>query len=361
MLLVKKTQIVTVLFFILFLSCFALAAKYEIGKADGVTCHVEAEPSPAEVGKNATITITPDNWLAGASDRTLEIKWVDPAGDTETQSLTSQTFSFTPDQTGKYYFQVTLGWKACFIFCVNKSKSKEFNLEVQGNLPPVADFTYYNTAPGQIQNRGNARLDASKSKDPDGSIVEYKWNFDIGWPAYHPSKKIYNFFWSHDEDTWDESINDYKFEEDIPVTLAVKDNEGKTTIITKDVHVLKYCSESNCGPDPECDPKSCDEMGFECGIGRETECNEDISCGPCTGTDTCVNNQCVACQPKTCAQMGWLHGNRYLCEQSVRCMPAKNLCTDGMGMRPRHRKQMRNLHPLRVMRPKRNMHQPPMH
>jgi len=294
---VKKALLV--LFSVLMLFSFVLAATYSIGKADGVQCSVEVTPSPAGVDNSVTIKITPSTWLAGASDRKIELYYEDPNGSGTTKNLTSQTYTFTPDKVGDWDFRVKLKWRVCLIWCWDEYKQKEFTLKVEGNQKPVANFTYQNTTLGTAPDRGHSTLDASASYDPDGSIAEYVWTFNAGAPITHYKYKVYNFTWAYD------TAPTGTFEADIPVTLTVKDNEGATGTITKTVHVIKKCDSPGCGG---CDPKNCSEIGWECGTGTDN-CGDPIDCGDCPTGETCQNHQCISCIPKTCSQMGWECGS----------------------------------------------------
>jgi hypothetical protein len=97
----------------------------------------------------------------------------------------------------------------------------EVNAPVDGNVPPVASFTVSNDTPTTNE---PVTFDASKSYDPDGSIVAYKWDFD-------------------DDGVWDNEGNvhriNHSFTTNItyPVTLQVVDDVGATDWITKEITV----------------------------------------------------------------------------------------------------------------------------
>ena len=335
------------------------SATFTIGTADGVSdCKVNISPSPAEAEKNVSISITPSAWLSGASDRTIKLEITPPDSSKQTETLSSQSYSFSPDKIGTYQFKAILGWKNWLGFA--KSASTSFSLSVTGNLSPTANFTYLNTKPGTATDEGNSRLNASSSSDSDGSVVKYAWSFDAGNPVtgYKTfTQPIYDFWWSHD--TGGNGI----FEADIPITLTVTDNEGATNSITNTVHVKKVClpcitectnpkncsqmgwecgsgEESNCDDTincgncpsgkncenhacvPVCVPYSCSQMGWDCGSGKETKCNKTISCGNCNSDKTCIEHECKTdCNPKNCSQMNWEcgSGDESRCDSYINC------------------------------------------
>jgi len=295
---------------------FVNSATYTIGTADGVSnCKVSVSPSSVEAGKNVTISITPSTWLAGASDRTIKLEITPPGSSKRTQTLTSQSYSFSPDKIGTYQFKAILGWKNWLGWA--KSTSTSFTLSVTGNMPPTANFVYKNTAPGYGTDLGTSKLNASLSSDPDGTIKEYTWNFDAGNPitGYKTfyNTAIYIFNWSYDTGA------DGIFEAQIPITLTVKDNDGATDSITKNVNVRKVCITCIT----ECtNPKDCGQMGWECGSGKESNCQDNINCGNCPSGKTCQNHKCVpVCNPYSCSQMGWECGSGYesKCNSNINC------------------------------------------
>ncbi|MEM0360806.1 MAG: hypothetical protein QXK06_05740, partial [Candidatus Diapherotrites archaeon] len=67
-------------------------------------------------------------------------------------------------------------------------------------------------------------------------------------------------------------------------------------------------------PTKTCTPKTCAEMGWECGSGVEDRCNTTIQCQACPSGKTCNNSihKCETfsppCVPKTCSELGWQCG-----------------------------------------------------
>ncbi len=85
------------------------------------------------------------------------------------------------------------------------------------NQPPVASFTYSPTSPKVGQ---TVHFNASASRDPDGSIVSYSWNFGDGHTASGVSV-------SHS----------YSHAGNYTVRLTVRDNKGASRTATKSVSV----------------------------------------------------------------------------------------------------------------------------
>ena len=77
---------------------------------------------------------------------------------------------------------------------------------------------------------------------------------------------------------------------------------------TKEAHRLKDCSltdqrtcaygcengqcKTRTGGTEACTPKTCSQMGWECGTGKENKCNNTINCGQCNNR-TCQNHKCI--------------------------------------------------------------------
>ncbi|KAA0001726.1 MAG: PKD domain-containing protein, partial [Thermoplasmata archaeon] len=89
---------------------------------------------------------------------------------------------------------------------------------VEPNYAPTANFSYWPLYPKIGQ---NITFDASSSYDSDGSIVNYTWNFGDGSVAYG---KIVTHSYA--------MIGRYD------VTLVVRDNDGATDSITKQIRVI---------------------------------------------------------------------------------------------------------------------------
>jgi PKD repeat protein len=88
-----------------------------------------------------------------------------------------------------------------------------------GPKPPVASFTF---SPANPKVDKGATLDASTSFDPDGQIVSYIWNFGDGFTG---EGKI--------------ATHSYSKEGNYKVTLTVVDNDGKSSITSQTVTVVK--------------------------------------------------------------------------------------------------------------------------
>jgi YD repeat-containing protein len=95
-------------------------------------------------------------------------------------------------------------------------------LTIINNLPPTASFT---TSPTFVKKGEPISFDASSSKDPDGSVTKYEWDFD-GNGVYETSGGS-NPVISHSYAT----VGTYS------VGLRVTDNGGKTATTTRSVSV----------------------------------------------------------------------------------------------------------------------------
>ena len=98
------------------------------------------------------------------------------------------------------------------------------------NQPPVASFTFSPTSPSVSEKAGESiQFDASGSKDPDGRIVLYEWDFDsdktfeIG--SANPIVK-----------------HEYYEPSQYKISLRVRDDDGATDEVTKTVVVREYQS-----------------------------------------------------------------------------------------------------------------------
>jgi hypothetical protein len=72
---------------------------------------------------------------------------------------------------------------------------------------------------------------------------------------------------------------------------------------------LAACITPDVPPPPSCTPKTCAQLGGECGYMGDG-CGNPIDCGPCVSPETCggcgVPNVCCVpgCQPTNCAALG---------------------------------------------------------
>jgi hypothetical protein len=78
-----------------------------------------------------------------------------------------------------------------------------------------------------------------------------------------------------------------------------------------------------------CKSKTCAQMGWTCGTGKESNCNKLISCGTCASPKTCVKNQCICtpkCTGKTCGDDG-CGGSCGKCISPKTCVNGQCKCT----------------------------------
>ncbi|TFH40500.1 MAG: PKD domain-containing protein, partial [ANME-2 cluster archaeon] len=119
-------------------------------------------------------TVTSSHLLINVtSDRPLELVLLEWNGVNE--SMQGSGYEWHLNKTGlvpgEYTFKV-IGWGA-----FNVTNQTETRTVYRGNMGPVASFIYWPEQPGQGE---EIILNASSSYDPDGSIVEYYWDFGDG-------------------------------------------------------------------------------------------------------------------------------------------------------------------------------------
>jgi len=95
--------------------------------------------------------------------------------------------------------------------------------EEQENSPPEAKFTMSPTTGVKDQ---SVYFDASESKDTDGEIVKYEWNFGDGSPLRYGEQVSHIFTWSY-------SATQVVF----TITLTVTDDKGATHSLPKTLTV----------------------------------------------------------------------------------------------------------------------------
>ena len=108
----------------------------------------------------------------------------------------------------------------------NDLKQKYVDIDFEKNLPPVADFDYSPSSPkvGDL-----VTFDASKSYDPDGKIVEYRWSYLNMEAAHFP---VFVGYGEKVRYSWNQP--GYYL-----VTLQVTDNDGLKDVLQKKIHVDK--------------------------------------------------------------------------------------------------------------------------
>ena len=108
----------------------------------------------------------------------------------------------------------------------NDPKQKYVDIDVEKNLPPVAYFDY---SPSNPKVGDLVTFDASKSYDPDGKIVEYRWSYINMEAACFP---VFVGYGEKVKYSWDQP--GYYL-----VTLVVIDNDGSKDVLQKKIHVDK--------------------------------------------------------------------------------------------------------------------------
>ncbi|MCS3679320.1 fibronectin type 3 domain-containing protein [Salinibacter ruber] len=103
-----------------------------------------------------------------------------------------------------------------------RSSKATVTINVTENVLPMASFGF---DPDEPEVGEAVSFDASSSEDPDGSVVEYRWDFDDDGQT---------------EETSQSTTTSFSFTSagEKPVTLAVEDNEGEIDEITKSVTVV---------------------------------------------------------------------------------------------------------------------------
>ncbi|MFB6163625.1 MAG: PKD domain-containing protein [Haloarculaceae archaeon] len=94
------------------------------------------------------------------------------------------------------------------------------------NQRPIAHFTLH---PGSPDSSNFINFDASESRDPDGSIVNYEWRFNRSGPTINTS-------------SWNTTYNYRGNPGRYPIQLTVTDDGGKTASTTRNITIsgLEY-------------------------------------------------------------------------------------------------------------------------
>ena len=145
-----------------------------------------------------------------------EYRWDFGDGNTGTWEVTSHTYTVTVTTT----FTVTL--------TVVDDKGAEgiagaeVTVTVVENQAPVAEFIYSPTNP---KSGDTVQFNADASSDPDGTIVQYNWDFGDGSAgAGKNTDHIYNV----------------TAETTFTITLTVVDNSGASTSVSKEITVTYH-------------------------------------------------------------------------------------------------------------------------
>ena len=171
-------------------------------------------------------TITFDGSASGDSDGTIEeYRW--DFGNDGTIDATGPTTTRSYSTLGSYDITLTV------VDNNGATQSATHTINIRNN-PPVAEFS---PADGSRYAQGDGiDFDATASNDPDGTIVEYRWDFDSDGTTDSTEPTLTYAF-----------INSGTFD----VTLTVVDNDGRSSSVT---HTLEITD--NTGPTATFTPPS---------------------------------------------------------------------------------------------------------
>ncbi|MFA5363708.1 MAG: PKD domain-containing protein [Candidatus Bathyarchaeia archaeon] len=178
--------------------------------ATGITTYsktVNNQPPVAVIEKSAGTLSSGDSVTFNAVNSydpdgvILSYKWDFGDGTTATDTVTSHTYA----NNGAYTVTLTV--------TDNQGATGTAQTTVTSvNLPPVAEFT---TSAITVDTDEVISFDASRSNDPDGTIVSYRWNFGDGTTATGVTVE-----------------HAYATKGQYTVTLTVTDNDGATDTAT---------------------------------------------------------------------------------------------------------------------------------
>ncbi len=205
------------------LSLFVLLSSTS-GGAGKVTFSLSGVPTGAkfEVEDDGSIDFR-ETWKLAPPTGKVHWEWDAGGSDGMVLGPLGDQFSLTINP------QFTTGIKAVKFLSGDRHSPQEIALDmtdpfvVSGTLnqPPVAAFT---TAPNKPHINEPVTFDASASKDPDGKVVSYEWDFN-GDGVF-------------DQKTQDPVVtHSYAVSGAKTVTLRVTDNDGATTRVTKTVNI----------------------------------------------------------------------------------------------------------------------------
>jgi adhesin/invasin len=187
----------------------ATSSKIEVEKAS-TTTSVSADPGPTNPGDPVTVTVTVSS-PAGTPTGEVEVKANgSPSCTVPAPQGSCQVF---PTSSG----DITATYKGDAVFSSSSATTPHQVEPPPQNSAPTAAFTHADCSAGS----GCQFTDAST--DPDGTIVEWTWDFgDFSEP-------------SHDQNPTHTYIVGAEFP--YQVTLTVKDNQGATNTTTQTVTV----------------------------------------------------------------------------------------------------------------------------
>ncbi len=179
---------------------------------------------------DVTVKITASDNLAGVK----QIYYRLDGGNWQTFLGTSGTDTVSAEgvHTIEYYAVDNAG---------NKGATHQATFEILKNKPPVADFNYTPAEPTDVD---NIKFNANSSYDPDGSIVNYTWDFGDGTKGY--GKIVYHKY--EDNGTY-------------MVTLTVKDDKGTENTVKQQIVVANVPPTARISYLPE-EPKIRKNINF---------------------------------------------------------------------------------------------------
>jgi len=214
----------------------AHSAEYSVGKAES-TIYVDSDSIPDTVAEGESVSVRVYGWSDNALDAQLwnvDRDWVidhefwdaeDPAQGyvTEYTFVASDELSASPPDTLRIQGRTNQGGPNSAIHSISVT---------EGNNPPTASFTYSSTDPTVGE---SITFDASSSSDSDGTIEEYRWDFDGDGTVDTTGEVITHLF---------EQAGSYD------VSLTVTDDSGAQDVVSQTVSVTASSGETIIGVEP---------------------------------------------------------------------------------------------------------------
>ena len=188
-----------------------LTVTDDSGRSDSTTMKVEViditasftmNPSLAKVGETVNFD------ASGSSGNIDSYNWEFNSSSASSPTASGLTVTHSYSEAGTYQVKLTVSGQSG----ISDSTTKSIKVSSEDNDPPSAEIeadTTSGQAPLEVQ------FNAGDSSDPDGSIVDYRWDFDDGNTG--SGKQITHTF--NEEKT---TTKEYT------VTLTVTDDDGAT-------------------------------------------------------------------------------------------------------------------------------------